>query len=473
MIGLFTDLYNRVFFFLKDVDKINFLSASTKMHNVKDQFYYDEWVDQKNIVGLKYFNNFRYVCSRSEEIPNKIIGLKLCYDDNFVVSNIFFPPTLSTLIVDSKSNIPTFEIPNTVKCLTFVNHNPDIIPQNVKKLTLGYNYNKIILLPPNLKYLKFGDRFNRPIKICTDDKIDTYQYIPKSVTTLIFGAKFNQSIQNAIPVGITRLEFGNDFNQSITNAIPLSLKYLTFGREFNQPIEHCFPSSTTPTGKIIGIKHLTFGGQFNRPIKDCLPASITYLNLGYDFNQPITSDCIPKFIKQLIFSHHFNRSIFGCIPSSVTHLTFGGLFNQTIDKCIPNSVTHLTFGCLFNQTMIKCCIPNSVTHLTFGISFNKSIKDCIPNSVTHLTFGYCFNQDIYKCIPPSVTNLTLGVRFDQNLYNCFPNVTHLILPYGPYKTLRGKPQFGKPRLHAPWYKFIPSVTHLYLLKDNAIIECKY
>jgi hypothetical protein len=69
--------------------------------------------------------------------------------------------------------------------------------------------------------------------------------------------------------------------------------------------------------------------------------------------------------------------------------------------------------------------------------------------------------------------LKFGKAFSQDIYGYFPNVTHLTLPYKYYKKLKGKPQFGRPLHHPPWYKIIPSVTHLYLITDSNTIECKY
>jgi hypothetical protein len=122
---------------------------------------------------------------------------------------------------------------------------------------------------------------------------DRITMLPKHITNLTFGDKFNRSIKDCIPTSVTHVRFGWHFDQPIKDCIPLSVTHLIFGFKFNQPIKDCIPPSVT---------HLTFGEYFNQSIKDCIPISVTHLTLGKGFDQPISD--MPRTLKEITLPKH-------------------------------------------------------------------------------------------------------------------------------------------------------------------------
>jgi hypothetical protein len=407
-----------------------------------------EYLNLENFIKKELVNNMYFDLESNEFMPK---SEKYIIDDYNDFINM--PNTVTHIVLCDPYLISLFSqiTNNSVTHFTLIgcynqNITKDCIPKSVTHLSIGLytginDINREITyeIPNSVRNLTFENSFDQCINNC----------IPNSVTLLRFGYHFNRDIKNYIPNSVTHLEFGHKFNQDIRDCIPDSVTHLTLDCEFNQDLD-VIPNSVT---------HLTI--RFNRMIKDCIPSNVTHLKFGSCFDQNIKG-CIPNTVTHLIFCDDFNQNIKGCIPNSVTHLEFGNRFNQNIKGCIPNSVTHLKFGPCFDQN-IKHCIPNSVTHLTFGRDFDKNLKDTffmslyedfknfiyhsninynnnkirtnketisyIPNSVTHLTFGYYFNQNIKGCIPNSVTHLTFGWRFNQDIKDCIPDsVIYLKIP---------------------------------------------
>uniref|UniRef100_A0A6C0CB88 Uncharacterized protein n=1 Tax=viral metagenome TaxID=1070528 RepID=A0A6C0CB88_9ZZZZ len=185
-----------------------------------------------------------------------------------------------------------------------------------------------------IRLLPYFDNFEN-IDMCS---CDIYRY-PKSVKYIYLSTD-----RSDIPSSVTHLMFGYSFDQSIRDCIPSSVTHLSFSFYFDQPIKIRIPSSVT---------HLRFGYCFNHSIKDIIPSSVTHLLLGATFNQ----------------------SIKGSISSSITHLTFDAGFNKSIEDYIPSSVTHLTFRFGFYQPIkgIARSIKKIVLHNGYNLDIDKDI----------------------------------------------------------------------------------------------------
>jgi len=69
------------------------------------------------------------------------------------------------------------------------------------------------------------------------------------------------------------------------------------------------------------LTHLKFGYEFNQPIKkNVLPRSLKYLYFGHNFNQPIGKNILPKKLKYLHLGRKFNRSTDN-FPKNLVQLT--------------------------------------------------------------------------------------------------------------------------------------------------------
>ena len=107
-------------------------------------------------------------------------------------------------------------------------------------------YKLLKIYPKKLQYLTFSWDFNEPIN---------RDNIPKSVTSIKFGEKFNRSVDE-LPLLIKSIEFGRHFNQTVDN-LPSSIESIKFGHEFNQTVDK-LPSS---------IKNLEFDHDFNQSVE--------------------------------------------------------------------------------------------------------------------------------------------------------------------------------------------------------------
>lgn len=74
-----------------------------------------------------------------------------------------------------------------------------------------------------------------------------------------------------IPKSVTHLSFGYRFNEQLGRGIPETVTHLTFGSDFNKPL----------------IMQLPHGSKFTYK---CIPSSVTHLTFGYDFNQELGSN---------------------------------------------------------------------------------------------------------------------------------------------------------------------------------------
>uniref|UniRef100_A0A6C0C7Z9 F-box domain-containing protein n=1 Tax=viral metagenome TaxID=1070528 RepID=A0A6C0C7Z9_9ZZZZ len=266
------------------------------------------------------------------------------------------------------------------------------------------NRNKIIITMISKKFDKFKYRFmyyeNIAIetifnlsffdnfKSVTITEIDK-KILPKYVTHLTFGHRFNQSIDNYVPKSVTHLIFGSDFDQTICGSIPNSVTHLKFGFNYNQSIEKCIPNSVT---------HLTFGFNFDKLIEKCIPDSVLYLRLYCRNGYPAKND-FPKNLTHLelvVLDSRYNT----CFPSTISHLTLFFITYISLKELMPPSVKHLTLDGQFNRP-IDDFIPSSITHLTLGGNFKKSIN-YVPSSLMRITLSDDYNGTIHDNVKSQV-----------------------------------------------------------------------
>ncbi|KAM9995560.1 hypothetical protein ACTFIY_001751 [Dictyostelium cf. discoideum] len=217
-------------------------------------------------------------------------------------------------------NLEVGLLPTTLKSLSFNSINKHgfnktikegFFPKNLKYLNLGY-FNQQIQpivsssieftnnsLPNSLKYLNFGEVYNKPI---------LPNSLPITLKKLIFSPFFNQKLMNnSFPLNLVFLEFGNNFNNQIPiGVLPKSLKVLIFGNRFNQILlSGSLPSSIT---------HLIFGStainsSFNCPINEnVLPSSLIHLELNCPrYSHTINESFLPKSLKSFIVSDNIKN----------------------------------------------------------------------------------------------------------------------------------------------------------------------
>ena len=161
----------------------------------------------------------------------------------------------------------------------------------------------------NLTKLVFPEEFDQPVD----------GLLPPSLKCITFGDRFNQSVDE-LPGSLTHLKFGKCFNKSV-DQLPGSLTDLIFGWNFNQSVDQ-LPGSLT---------HLKFGGEFNRPVDGLLPPSLKRLTFGYRFNQPV--DKLPQGLEVLKFlGRYFSHSL-GNLPRGIKDLEIPNCYKGLLWDC--------------------------------------------------------------------------------------------------------------------------------------------
>lgn len=139
-------------------------------------------------------------------------------------------------------------------------------------------------MPRNIQKVKFKEDFNKPII-----------NLPKTITNIVFGNKFNQSIEGFLPTNLINLTFGFYFNQPIT-IFPKNLKRLCFGTKFNGLYKD-LPKK---------LKHLKMFIIKPDIVVENLPDSIEWLSIFCFCNVNIES--LPKNIKNLWIHHRHEEN---------------------------------------------------------------------------------------------------------------------------------------------------------------------
>ena len=153
---------------------------------------------------------------------------------------------------------------------------PDRITHLIFSYNSNFNHSIDSEIVSGLKYLIFGDFFNKQV-----------DNLPSNLIMLIFGCGFNYSIDN-LPIKLKLLCLGNEFNQPINN-LPNSITYLIFGYNFNNSINN-LPNS------IINVQFCS-EGIFDHNL-DNLPESLEYLVLPIKYTKSIQN--IPQYLQTII-----------------------------------------------------------------------------------------------------------------------------------------------------------------------------
>lgn len=280
----------------------------------------------------------KLVNGNTDWIPEHVNKLYLFVYD--LTPLITFPNWLIILHINEEFNIPLNNLPPGLEklklnCAKFT-YDLDNLPLKLEELILINYTGYLDNLPPNLKTLETGNRFNQPI-----------DNLPLSLEKLVLGADFNQRIDNLPGVQyksiieerqkLRRTDLNenrarNGFNEKIKYIGLLTLDMIRC-KNFNQPIDN-LPFT---------LKKLSVRGIFNHPI-DNLPFSLTdLLIISDEFNHPI--DKLPSRIKYLhVESKIFNHST-NCLPPNIDQLYLrSNTFNQYIMQ-LPKKLSYFEFEC--------------------------------------------------------------------------------------------------------------------------------
>ena len=213
-----------------------------------------EFLSTKDILSLsicsKHFHNILSVVKFNENVKFKDIS-KLPYFDSFTNVEYYKSGKL---------------FPRSLRILFWWNndHLPSQLPDSLKSLYLGNDYNQPLLqLPNSLKSLYLGWYYDQPLP-----------QLPNSLKSLYLGWNYDQPLPQ-LPHSLKSFCLGYSYDQALPQ-LPNSLKSLYLGSHYDQPLPQ-LPNS---------LKRLYLSFYFNQPLLQ-LPNSLKSLYLGYYYDQPL------------------------------------------------------------------------------------------------------------------------------------------------------------------------------------------
>ncbi|KAM9971780.1 hypothetical protein ACTFIW_011763 [Dictyostelium discoideum] len=346
------------------------------------------------------------------------------------------PKSLKSLTLGDKFNqelIPFTSLPLGLKYLKIGNSFNQLIeigslPNDLEVLILGDSFNKLInsnSIPSKLKVLELGLQwnqflFNREFKSLKSieklkfkgfnqsiyDEKQRVSLLPPNLKELRFQCNFNKSIYvGALPQGLEVLELGQHFSQQINNgSLPYSLKSLDLGKSYYYPIGY----NVLPCN----LESIKFSPCSLQDV--VFPKNLKSVSIGYYFKSL-------HLIGESVETLEVDKVLHG-IPSTIKNLKFSPNFNNYTDfaNSIPLTIQSLDTGNTFNQPLKNSFISNSITNLTYGDSFNQPIdKGAISNSnIKHLKFGISFKYPLNgDHLPCKLETLTLSKNYPKNNLN--------------------------------------------------------
>lgn len=246
---------------------------------------YDDNYIPKNLKSIRHINLFWLDNITHYE---NLISMN-CKINNNNMDETHIPKTLNSIIFDKQFNKP-------IKLRSF---------ENLTSITFNNNFNQPITLdtlPPNLYYLKFGNRCGGQIFSGA---------IPTTCKTIIFGSGFNQKIvEGIIPNEVEVLEFGTTFKQQIS-WLPNMLVELTFGARWNEQLHVGILPNT--------LRILRFGKYYNHEIKKyVLNDGLEQLFFGTYYQKYIGKNVLPDTLQTIGFLGNFRHGVY--LPNSIKEI---------------------------------------------------------------------------------------------------------------------------------------------------------
>lgn len=293
----------------------------------------------------------------------------------------------------------------------------DDLPPSLTHLTTSQRYNQPLdRLPPTLKSLRCGFQFNQPLS-----------KLPYGLTHLHLDYRFNSPIDH-LPDTCTHLSFSpcSQFSLPVTRW-PQSLKHLELPYSYPHQI-HCWPPhlSSLWMGKVQEnlpptLIRLHMFGSPNSTLPS-LPAGLTHLQLGDQFNQPLTADHLPSGLLCLMVGDDFNQPV-DRLPSSLTHLSLGDSFDRPVD-CLPSNLITLSVGNSFDRPVDR--LPVTLRRLRVGGKFNRPVDRLPPFLNVVVLAKFYENNSFIGSSYHTRTFMVESARFDWERHR-FPSHVHAVI----------------------------------------------
>lgn len=328
--------------------------------------------DLPNSIKTLEFGTIFNRCLSKDVLPNCLESLTFGKFFNQCLEPGVFPPSLTSLVFGSFYGQPLVigVLPPNLKTLilsTQFQHSltAGVLPQSLKFLQT--NTKETIDLPPMLECFKTDDNLSR-----SNWKAG---YLPPSIKKLDLGWFFNKPLtKNILPQFLEMLEITGCFSKRLNRCVlPTTLKVLSIDGCFN----FNFKSGVLPNS----IHTLILKGGFNRKIRpNSLPTSLKHLTFGDRFLQPFEPNILPNGLISLRLGQWFDQDLQNCLPQSLCSLTFTvrlktfyregeGKYNNDIDD----------FVYIDPPTNSKFLLPNGV--------FPSSYSHPLPKNLPRINFS--------------------------------------------------------------------------------------
>jgi len=314
--------------------------------------------------------NFDYYSTQLPmKLPNNIKRVIFYCDIKYDLSK-YLPDFIEEIELNNDANCRISNLPNTVK-----------------KITFGFNYNQILDdLPDSIEEIVFNEhpelrdsRFNNEIN-----------NLPKKLKKLVLSQDFNQTVDN-LPINLETLIFKLKFNKSI-DFLPQNLRILKLDRDFNYPLNN-LPNNL----EVLIINTKNYNHNF-----DNLPKNLKHFTFtAYNYEKRIV---LPEKLEVFIYSIYKNRvniefndnlkifstkNPYDIFPSSLETLLIGFdfFFFETEESYIE---LFSSFNDDFPITQVlpknlkKLCIPldkKNYVNNEFKVVYNDYVKISLFNSL--------------------------------------------------------------------------------------------
>ena len=299
------------------------------------------------------------------DLPDNITHLQI---PNRYKENIDkYPLNLKVLILNSDYN----------KCIT--------LPEQLEEFicpTIGSEFNQNIIIPPNIKLLQFGDRYNQPLN-----------NLPNSLETLILSNKKSIHPLDNLPCNLKTLKLLDALNSNITlDYLPINLTYLeiiqynNIDNKLTINIDNLPSSLQTLKIKIIGI--LIYDNSFRN-----LPLNLENFYID-DYYDKLDLSYLPDNLKNLYITNCTDIQITK-LPSTLEKLHFTNVRINNSNTC--NNILQIDF------------LPLNLKE--FSINSNSNSKNSMKiNSI----ISKCLYNNISIILPDSIVKLKI---YDSLFYN--------------------------------------------------------
>jgi hypothetical protein len=434
--------------FLRDLDKLSFISCSKFLRILANDIQFRSQVDFALVKDLSYFNRFTSVKYLDPNLKLSEFKVPHCIEEIYVGSDQIIPKTgvkaqkvvieriernvqmldaeeysYSCLVVDLK-HIQCREM--TIKDIKL--RSIIIFAEGLEKLIISGISTSFLILPDSLKILaSYSDiiikRMSRNLEelVCKGfiDIVSPFEF-PKSLSILKIECIKEDRIRDALLSCYRSLKLKS---LSIALNTGLDFKCLETLRELHLKVYRTFeriPSFPSRLEKLCikcsmysqalpkfpeTLKEFSFSiaGEYELSLPE-FPSGLEILKLKGHFSGRIN---FTESIRKLTFFEYSHKIDFSKLRN-LRILRIGNYNYELAGLC--DGLEELIFE-RFSEYNKSIVLPRSIKKVKLPDSFDREI--ILPDSLEEIIFGNDFNRKVI--LPPKITKVIFGNRFNQEI----------------------------------------------------------